>query len=426
VSLSVDSCRATISARNEDLRAVLHVLKKPLQASKDGPLAGVPYVLKDVWDTAGIPTTGGSHRHRERVPDESSRIHTALQQTGAVLLGKSNLCDMAFSMESDNHIFGPVRNPFDRSRTAGGSTGGGAAAVASGMAEFDWGTDFGGSIRLPAAFCGVVGMRLSSRTWPVDREHFPRISERFWSFCGMGPLARRVETCKRVVDALAPALRVRQERPSIDGSRVLLYSPDDAHRGKWPAFERDAEEHLTRAGLHVDRDHGLPSVSEVNELFGAYLSSHFFDFIGAEEMSIKEGLAATALGVLTDGRLDKRLHPVSASLFALVGLGRLVRYRDSVPQEARLEDLRAAAKRAWDTGRLIVSPTTTALPPKHRRAVLALRAPSFVMLGNMTDATSIAVPFGRFEGTSLPRSLQILGPPGSEDAVLEMAAKLEK
>ena len=424
--LSVDSCRATISARNEDIRAVLHVLKKPLQETKDGPLAGVPYVLKDVWDTAGIPTTGGSHRHRERVPDESSRIHVALQKTGAVMLGKSNLCDMAFSMESDNHIFGPVRNPFDRSRTAGGSTGGGAAAVASGMAEFDWGTDFGGSIRLPAAFCGVVGLRLSSRTWPVDREHFPRISERFWSFCGMGPLARRVETCRRVMHALAPELRVREEHPHIDSSRVLLYSPDDAHRGKWPTFERDAEEHLASAGLRVDRDHGLPSVSAVNELFGAYLSSHFFDFIGAEEMSIKEGLAATALGVLSDGRLDKRLHPVSASLFALVGLGRLVRYRDTAREEARLADLRAAAKRAWDTGRLIVSPTTTALPPKHGRAVLALRAPSFVMLGNMTDATSIAIPFGRFEGTSLPRSLQILGPPGSEDAVLDLAAKLEK
>jgi Asp-tRNA(Asn)/Glu-tRNA(Gln) amidotransferase A subunit family amidase len=424
--LSVDSCRATIAARNEDLRAVLHVLKKPLQETHAGPLADVPYVLKDVWDTAGIPTTGGSHRHRDRVPDESSRIHVALQQTGAVMLGKSNLCDMAFSMESDNHIFGPVRNPFDRSRTAGGSTGGGAAAVASGMAEFDWGTDFGGSIRLPAAFCGVVGLRLSSRTWPVDREHFPRISERFWPFCGMGPLARRVETCKRVVRALAPSLRVREENVSIDPSRVLLYTPDDAHRGKWPTFERDAEAHLAAAGLRVDRDHGLPSPSEVNELFGAYLSSHFFDFIGAEELPFKEGLAATALGVLTDGRLDKRLHPVSASLFALVGIGRLVRYRDAAREEGRLETLRAAAKRAWDTGRLIVTPTTTALPPKHRRAVLALRAPSFVMLGNMTDATGIAVPFGRFEATSLPRSLQILGPPGSEDAVLEMASRLEK
>jgi Asp-tRNA(Asn)/Glu-tRNA(Gln) amidotransferase A subunit family amidase len=266
---------------------------------------------------------------------------------------------------------------------------------------------------------------LSACTWPVDREHFPRISERFWSFCGMGPLARRVATARRVVQALAPSLGGPGEHARIDPSRVLLYAPDDAHRGKWPTFERDAEAHLARAGLAVDRDHGLPSPSEVNELFGAYLSSHFFDFIGAEELSIKEGLAATALGVLTDGRLDKRLHPVSASLFALVGLGRLVRYRDPAPQIARLESLRAAAKRAWDTGRLFVSPTTTALPPKHRRAVLALRAPSFVMLGNLIDATAISIPFGRFEGSDLPRALQILGPPGSEDEVLALAERLE-
>jgi Asp-tRNA(Asn)/Glu-tRNA(Gln) amidotransferase A subunit family amidase len=425
VTLSVDSCRATIAARNDDLRAVLHVLKRPLQETKDGPLAGVPYVLKDVWDTAGIPTTGGSYRHRERVPEESSRIYAALQETGAVLLGKSNLCDMAFSMESDNHMFGPVKNPYDASRTAGGSTGGGAAAVASGMAEFDWGTDFGGSIRLPAAFCGVVGLRLSSQTWPVDREHFPRISPRFWSFCGMGPLARKVETAKRVVDALAPALRTGPERPEMDPSRAILYLPDAAHAGRWPTFERDALEVLARVGVKVDRDHGLPPPSEVNEAFGAYLSSHFFEFVGAEEMSIRDGLAATALGVLTNGRLDKRLHPVSGALFALVGLGKLVRYRDAAPQVERVESLRDAAKLAWSSGRLLVSPTTTQLPPKHRRAVLALRAPSFVMLGNLTDATAVAVPCGRFEGTGLPRSLQILGPPGSEDAVLELASRLE-
>lgn len=426
MTLSVDSCRATIAARNEELRAVLHVLKRPLQTTKEGPLAGMPYVLKDVWDTAGIPTTGGSFRHKERVPADSSRVFVALQETGAVLLGKSNLCDMAFSMESDNHMFGPVRNPYDASRTAGGSTGGGAAAVASGMAEFDWGTDFGGSIRLPAAFCGVVGLRLSSQTWPVEREHFPRIAPRFWSFCGMGPLTRKVATARRVVEALAPALRIGPERPEMDPSRVFLYAPDDAHVGRWPTFEEDAHAILERAGVKVDRDHGLPTPSEINKTFGAYLSSHFFDFVGGEEMSIRDGLAATAVGVLTNGRLDKRLHPVSGSLFALVGLGRLVRYRDPKPQIERLEALRDAAKRAWSSGRLLVSPTTTALPPKHRRAVLALRAPSFVMLGNLTDATAIAVPAGRFAGTGLPRSLQVLGPPGSEDAVLSLAERLER
>jgi Asp-tRNA(Asn)/Glu-tRNA(Gln) amidotransferase A subunit family amidase len=426
MTVSVESARATIAARNDELRAVLRVLPKPQKDTTmpDAPLAGIPYVLKDVWDTAGIVTTGGSFRHRDRVPEESSRVFVALQRTGAVLLGKSNLCDMAFSMESDNHIFGPVRNPNDTSRTAGGSTGGGAAAVASGMAAFDWGTDFGGSIRLPAAFCGVVGLRLSARTWPVEREHFPRISPAFWSFCGMGPLTRKVTLAREIVSALAPALRTSDAKVAMDPSRVLLYSPDAAHRGKWPTFDADATAHLERANVKVDRDHELPSPSEVRETFVGYLSSHFFDFIGEDEMTVREGLAATALGVLSAGRLDKRIHPVAASLFALVGLGKLTLFRDSAPWVARAEALRDAAARAWSSGRLIVSPTTTALPPKHGRAVFALRAPSFVMLGNLVDATAIAIPFGRFEGTCLPRSLQVLGPPGSEDAVLALATRL--
>ncbi len=385
-------------------------------------------MLKDVWDTAGIPTTGGSFRHRARVPEKSSRIYVALQETGATLLGKSNLCDMAFSMESDNHIFGPVRNPIDPSRTAGGSTGGGAAAVASGMATFDWGTDFGGSIRLPAAFCGIVGLRLSAKGWPVDHEHFPRLSPRFYSFCGMGPLTRDVAFARRVTTALAPALRLHDVHAEMDPSRAYLYLPDEAHLGKWPTFEADAAALLAKIGVEVSRDHGLPAPTEVNETFVAYLSSHFLDFIGNRdeaEMSIPEGLAATALGVLSGGRLDKRLHPVSASLFALVGIGKLVRYWNPAPHVTRLENLRAAAARAFATKRLIVSPTTTSLPPKHGRAVIAFRAPSFAMLGNAIDATAIAIPFGRFAGTSLPRSLQILGPPGSENAVLDLAERLE-
>ena len=423
---SVEAARATIEARNDDLRAVLHVLKRPLRdkSVQGGPLQDLPYVLKDVWDTAGIPTTGGSYRHKDRLPDESSRVFLALQKTGAVLLGKSNLCDMAFSMESDNHMFGPVRNPFDGSRTAGGSTGGGAAAVASGMAAFDWGTDFGGSIRLPAAFCGVVGVRLSASLWPVEREHFPRLTPRFYSFCGMGPLTRDVATARRVVAALAPALRVKERTPSPATSGVAVWVPDKAHRGAWPSFEQDVGRRLSSAAVGLVEQAALPTPSEVHETFVAYLCAHFLDFIGSEEMTIPEGLAAAAFGVLSNGRIDKRLHPVSASLFALVGLGKLVRYRDPAPQEARLEALRAAVRALWERGMLIVSPTTTALPPKHGRAVLALRAPSFAMLGNMADATAIAVPFGRLDGTSLPRSLQILGPPGSEEAVFDLAEKL--
>ncbi|CAN5517850.1 Asp-tRNA(Asn)/Glu-tRNA(Gln) amidotransferase subunit GatA [soil metagenome] len=425
--LTVADCRKTIAARNDELRAVLRVLDEPSldrDAQANGPLAGVPYVLKDTWDTAGIVTTGGSLRHRDRIPTVSSKPYLALAHAGAVLLGKSNLSDLAFSIESDNHLFGPVRNPWDRTRTAGGSTGGGSCAVATGMAAFEWGTDFGGSLRLPAAFCGVVGLRLAAKTWPVEREHFPRIAPSFWSFCGQGPVTKSVQHARIVMRALAPALRTADPRPAIDSARVALYAPDRAHEGAWPTFARDVGELLARAGVLADVEHGLPPPSHVNDTFDGYLASHFRDLASSEEMSILTGLSAVGLGLASRGRLDKRIHPNTATLFLLAAIGKVTIFPRRAPRAKRLEALRADAARLFDGGPLLVTPTTTELPPKHGRAAFALRVATFCKLGNAIDAVGIAIPFGRFPGTSLPRSIQILGPAGSEEAVLDMAEKL--
>lgn len=425
-ALSVEECRAAIAARNDELRAVLRVLDDPSSASSDGPLAGVPYVLKDTWDTAGIVTTGGSLRHRDRVPERSSKAHAALERAGAVLLGKSNLSDLAFSIESDNHLFGPVRNPFDRARTAGGSTGGGACAVASGMAAFDWGTDFGGSIRLPAAFCGVVGLRLAASSWPVEREHFPRIPQAFWAFCGQGPVVKKVHHARILVRALAPALRTSDPKPTIDPARAALYAPDRAHHERWPTFAEDTRALFARAGVAIDDDHGLPPPAHVGETFDGYLASHFRDLVSSEEMSIGEGLRAVGLAVASGGRLDKRIHPNTAALFLMAAIGKVTLFPRRAPRAARLEALRAATAKLFARGRLLVTPTTTVLPPKHGRAAFALKAATFCKLGNAIDAVGLALPFGRFAGTNLPRSLQILGPAGSEEAILDLGEALER
>ncbi len=430
---SVEACRARIRARNDLLHAVLTDVD--VDASGDGsksdaPLAGVPYVLKDTWDTSGILTTGGSWRHRERVPRESSHAHRAFTEAGAVLLGKSNLCDLAFSAESDNHLRGPVRNPHDPTRTAGGSTGGGAAAVADGMAAFDWGTDFGGSIRAPAAFCGVVGLRLSHATFPVGIEHFPRISPFFWDFCGMGPLTRTVAGARAVTHAVSPSLR-RGDRPHVamDPDRVVLYEPDAGHEGEWPTFARDASNRLRDVGVDVESAtrRELQAPDEVNAIFTEYLGAHFAEFIAGDELPIAEALPAVLLALASGGRFDKRVHRNTAVLFAACGVASLL-YRDRGRAAARLGKLRADVQRIWDSGRLIVSPTLTARPPKHGRSAFAYRLMTFCKLGNLTDATALALPFGRYlprGEPAMPRSLQILGPPGSEDAVLALAARLE-
>jgi Asp-tRNA(Asn)/Glu-tRNA(Gln) amidotransferase A subunit family amidase len=429
---TVEGCRRRIRERNGALNAVLTVLDEPQvdpDAAPDAPLAGVPYVLKDTWDTAGITTTGGSFRHRARVPEVSSHAHQALARAGAVLLGKSNLCDLAFSVESDNHLLGPVRNPHDPARTAGGSTGGGAAAVADGMAAFDWGTDFGGSIRAPAAFCGVVGLRLSHATWPVGIQHFPRIAPFFWDLCGMGPLTRNVEGARIVTHAVAGALRTSAKHVAMDPDRVVVYAPDALHDGEWTTFASDVTRLLTSAGVasHVTRE--LPSPTAVNALFTEYLAAHFKDFIAGDELPIRDALPAVLLALLTGGRFDKRVHRNTAMLLAGTAAMSL-RYRNRPRAAGALAGLREDVARVWERGALIVSPTCTARPPKHGKSAFAYRLMSFCKLGNLTDATCLALPFGSYRvggagNPPMPRSLQILGPPGSEDAVLALAARLE-
>jgi Asp-tRNA(Asn)/Glu-tRNA(Gln) amidotransferase A subunit family amidase len=359
------------------------------------------------------------------VPSSSAHAFRALHQAGAVLLGKSNLCDLAFSAESDNHIRGPVRNPHDLSRSAGGSTGGGAAAVADGMAAFDWGTDFGGSIRGPAAFCGVAGLRLSSATWPVGFEHFPRIAPFFWDLCGMGPLARDVALLGRIVEAVRPALREANAADvDMDGTNVVLYGPDRDHLGAWSSFDEEARRLLAAAGVRVTHTE-LPSPSEVNALYTEHLAANFDEMMRAGDLPMREGLPAVLLALATGGRLDKRVHPNTAMLLAGVFvLG--FRYRDRKRAAVGLAALRAQMKRVWAEGKLVVSPACTYAAPRHGKSALMTRLMSFCKLGNLTDATAVAIPWGAFADSKMPRALQILGPPGSERAVLDLASRLEE
>jgi aspartyl-tRNA(Asn)/glutamyl-tRNA(Gln) amidotransferase subunit A len=426
--VSLDDARRAVRDKNDRLRALVHVLPEPLRDAAGagaGPLAGVPYTLKDTWDTPGMPTTGGSWRHRDRVPDESAPVYEALKRTGAALLGKSNCSDLALAWESFNHLVGPTRNPHDESRSAGGSSGGAACAVASGMAAFDWGTDFGGSIRIPAAFCGVTGLRLSSEPWPVNEQHFPRLAPHFWPWVGMGPIAPTPADCRVVLGALA---ELRRPFPVVEmrADEVALYAPDRACTGKWPTFVADAAAALSGAGLRFEVDRTIPPPSKANQIYNGYVSSHFDEFSATGEIEFREGLVAVTLGLASLGRFDKRVHPTSGAILALMALGQVTIFRNGVRWERELAELRTRVCRVWDSGRLLVAPTTTSLPPHHGRSIFDWSVLAFTKLGNLTDSTAVAVPFGQFDGTSLPRSLQILGPPGSEQSVLDLAERLAK
>jgi aspartyl-tRNA(Asn)/glutamyl-tRNA(Gln) amidotransferase subunit A len=163
-----------------------------------GPLAGVPVALKDNIEVAGVPLTGGTGFLRDHVARNDAQVTRALRDAGAVLLGKLHMAEWAIGGTTHNIHFGPGHNPWDYERIPGGSSGGAAAAVAADLALVTVGSDTGGSIRIPASLCGVVGLRPT----------FGRVSNRgslpvAWSFDTLGPLARQAEDVAAVLAVIA-------------------------------------------------------------------------------------------------------------------------------------------------------------------------------------------------------------------------------
>ena len=151
------------------------------------PLHGIPIGLKDLFDTAGVRTTAGSALFADRVPSEDAEVVRRLKAAGAVIVGKLNMHEFAYGDTSAQSHFGPVRNPWNRDRVAGGSSGGSAAAVAAGLCYGALGSDTGGSIRQPSAYCGIVGLKPTlwagehARCYPVVVVAGPH-----WSYVSTG------------------------------------------------------------------------------------------------------------------------------------------------------------------------------------------------------------------------------------------------
>jgi aspartyl-tRNA(Asn)/glutamyl-tRNA(Gln) amidotransferase subunit A len=170
-------------------------------AAERGPLWGVPVAVKDVIDVAGARTTAASEILRGNVAARDAVVVERLRAAGAIVLGKLNLHEFAYGALSTSPHFGPVRNPWNADRVAGGSSGGSGAAAAAGLAAGTLGTDTAGSVRIPAAFCGVTGHRPSTGLVPNDG-----VVPVSWSFDTVGPIARSAEDCSLLLEAIAPDL----------------------------------------------------------------------------------------------------------------------------------------------------------------------------------------------------------------------------
>ena len=225
-----EECLSKIEALNPKLNAFITVtadeaLAQARQADKEiaagrriGPLHGIPISLKDLIDQKGVRTSAGSQLRRDHVADRDAAVTARLREAGAVFVGKTNLHEFAFGTTSEDSGFGAVRNPIDPSRSPGGSSGGSAAAVASGMSLGTVGTDTGGSIRIPAAACGIVGLKpewglvSTSGVVPLSRQ-----------LDHVGPLAASVADAWLLYNAMQPhenQIGDQLDATPIDGLRI--------------------------------------------------------------------------------------------------------------------------------------------------------------------------------------------------------------
>ena len=192
-----------------------------------GPLHGVPVTFKDTLDTAGVRTTAGSLLFAERAPSRDATVVARLRAAGAIPLAKTNVPEFALWWETDNRVFGLTRNPWNPERTAGGSSGGEAAAIATGLSPLGIGSDLGGSIRQPAHYCGVVGLKPTHGLVPF-RGHWPAT---LLGFNHVGPIARSVADISLALSVLAgPNRGISPSRSATRGVPrvgVLAMAPSD-------------------------------------------------------------------------------------------------------------------------------------------------------------------------------------------------------
>ncbi|MGH2499301.1 MAG: amidase, partial [Candidatus Limnocylindria bacterium] len=206
----VDACLARIEGLEGRLNAVITLtadaarrrareLERELRAGRDrGPLHGIPIALKDLYETAGVRTTAGSRILAESVPARDAAAVERLRAAGAISLGKLNLHELAFGVTNDNPHYGATRNPWALDRSPGGSSGGSAAALAAGYCYGALGSDTGGSIRIPASLCGVVGLKPT-----YGRVSLRGVVPLAWTLDHAGPLARRVRDAAILLRAIA-------------------------------------------------------------------------------------------------------------------------------------------------------------------------------------------------------------------------------
>ncbi len=394
-----------------------------LRGDYRGPLHGVPIALKDLYDTAGVPTTAASRIYAQRVPDEDATSVARLRAAGAVILGKTNLHEFAYGVTTESSFFGPTRNPWDPARVPGGSSGGSGAAVAAGLCAAATGSDTGGSIRIPAALCGIVGLKPT-----YGRISCHGLLPLSWTLDHAGPMTRSVYGAAAMLTAMAgydPHDPVSADVPVPDFTAGLEEGVTGLRIGLDPQWAltrihgevRDAFEQALKALEEMEVEIVEVSVPRVREGMGGALT-----ILMAEATAIHEELLRT--------RPDDYQPDVRARLekgFDITGL-------DYARARRMGELLRRDFVLLFQEVDLLATPMCGITAPKiGQREVtidgetVSVMAPltRYTRVFNLTGLPAISVPCG-FSSEGLPIGLQLVGRAWDEATVLRAAYAYEK
>ena len=420
------SLNAIVSLAPEALERARAAEEILISGKEVGVLHGVPLTVKDTIDTNGLRTTSGSRLCAANVPFRDATAVARLKAAGAIILGKTNTPEMAIPYETNNAVCGRTNNPHAVERTPGGSSGGEAAAIAARLSPAGIGSDLSGSIRVPAHFCGIVGLKPTTGLVPMDG-HTPRAEGLLSLGACIGPMARMVSDLDLLLSVIAddrqdqlsePGPSLEQRISELRGLRVAWYADDgvapvtDETRATTAAAARA----LSQAGLEVneDRPPGLSAGSRLwIELFSRAASEQLREFYRGREDEAGP-LVSTVLGNAESETDHQRAEQVAVAVIERERLcGELLRWMETTP--------------------LILTPvgSTPAFEHGARRVLVRdqsisiFRAFSYSQTFNVFGLPSVVVPAGRsMEG--LPIGVQIIGRPFAETTVLATAAVIEE
>ncbi|MCH1865923.1 amidase [Nocardioides sp. CFH 31398] len=413
VSMDVERARQGAAAADEAL----------VSGAEVGPLHGLPFAFKDTHEVAGWTTTYGSVLHADHVPSTDELLVERVRRAGVVVLGRTNVPEFAAGSHTFNRVFGTTLNPHDPSRSAGGSSGGAACALASGMVPLADGSDMGGSLRNPASFCGVVGLRPTLGRvpqWPASNH---------WETTSVGgPMARTADDVALLLSVMAgPDPRAPQAlgepgsafAPPLSGSLAGLRVAVTPDLGGAFVCDREVASVVTgstgtfaAAGAHVTDD--VPDLREGEDVFRTLRAWHF-------QATFAERLAA---------------HPdaFKASLADNIRAGETLTGADVARAYAGRTTLAHRMREYFDDHDLLVLPASqvppfpadqefpTAINGEPMRTYLDWMRSNYLI--TVTGCPAISVPFGR-TADGLPVGLQLVAAHGRDRFLLECAAALE-